>query len=98
MKMNLWKICAGVFCASLVIATSADARIKEGKNGVFTERVYTSAFQADITYEVDSEARLCFATLSGSGSLLIPCENLARRSGWREIITWIKDSPVEPAQ
>lgn len=83
---------------TLGIATTADARVKEGKNGIYTEKVSTSMGQADMFYQLDSTARLCFAGLIGWNMAAIPCENLARRPGWAEIITWVEIESMPPAK
>jgi hypothetical protein len=51
-----------------------------------------------VTYQVDTVSQICFVlwynrskpTLEIGGIATIPCANLAKRSEWKSIITWVK--------
>lgn len=52
---------------------------------------------AEMYYQVDTVAQLCFAALYMEDALAqqpIPCASLARRPEWRQVITWITPDPA----
>ncbi len=81
--------------AALSTAGVASADIKQFKNGFYQQLVSgTAGFgrgRIDVVYTVDTKTRTCFAQLGTAHATLsvISCENLARRKGWSEILTWV---------
>ena len=72
---------------SLILANVAQANIKEKQDGLYQE----SVGDRGVTYKVDTLTQLCFASWF-QGYSVIPCENLAKRPGWADILTWVKPS------
>ena len=81
----------------LLHPVGARAEVEGGKNGIYYEAIKGSG-GASLVYRVDTVARLCFAGFATNTQVpvVVPCENLFRRPGWQEIITWVKSSPEEP--
>jgi hypothetical protein len=81
------KIMFTIFALMLSTAATANPKVKEYKDGIFTSQVGV------INYVVDANTELCFAvetgTSYGSGLTSIPCENLAKRPEWKPYITWV---------
>ncbi len=70
-------------------------------NGLYSMKVPSSKWTSSLYYAVDTQTQLCFAstTLNTTEArertlILVPCENLARRPGWEDIITWIDPAPA----
>lgn len=82
-------IAAAVSSALMLLSSSASAGIDGGKNGIYFEVV--KAGGANVIYRADTVARLCFAGFMTNTQVpvRIPCENLARRPGWSEVLTWV---------
>jgi len=84
-------IIQAILVSSLLLASSAHAvKVKEGKDNMYWAS-YDSFSNSTVKYIVDTSSRLCYALhLSGaSGFTLIPCEALAKREEWKEIISWV---------
>ena len=80
------------FAAVIVIATSftvfAEDKlpvVKELRHGFYVSSVDLDG-RIVKQYIVDTRAQLCFLSKE-----LIPCENLAKRKEWREIIHWVNE-------
>jgi len=85
-------ICFVLLAVTLVLPSTASAKIKGGKNGMYLEVISIGFGKGDTIFRVDTVARICLVGVMTNTQVPvpIPCENLARRPGWAEIITWAK--------
>lgn len=63
--------------------------------------IYSTSANSQLNYHVDSKTQLCFATseqTKQAALVQIDCSSLAKRSEWKDIITWLnKPTPNEQA-
>lgn len=81
--------------ASLMMASAASAGITHDENGIYREWVSArSSGKPDhsIVYLADTKTRLCFAKPGGDSWVHIPCDSLAQRKGWGEVLGWVLSS------
>jgi hypothetical protein len=69
-----------------VHAGDSGPRVLPMENGLYIQNFRM------LSYFVDTQAQLCFVRGIGDafGYAPIPCENLALRTEWQPILTWIK--------
>ena len=61
-----------------------------------SDGIYTTSKISQLSYHVDSKTQLCFASSDHAKHptlLQIDCTNLAKRSEWKDVITWL-DKPM----
>ncbi len=87
----------GALAAALLPAagTYADEpEVKKMKNGIYAQEVRSRRAHFGMKYVVDTKTQLCFAESPDQMLTLVPCEAVARRPGWEDVITWIDPAPA----
>lgn len=75
-----------------VTASTHAANVEVGDDGMYWKK-YDSSRISSVMYQVDTKAQICMAIYinSGTGGITeIPCNSLARRDEWKEIIDWVQ--------
>ena len=93
--MSRYVALATTACSALIfLSGSASAGVDGGKNGLYFEHVKGGFSGATFVYRADTVTRLCFAGIMSPSEVpvRIPCERLARRPGWSEVLTWVTPS------
>jgi hypothetical protein len=67
------------------VAQAADTPTKQRDTGFYFQR-----FDGIGSYLVDTIAQTCLFRVAESGLTTISCSDLAKRSEWKPIITWVK--------
>jgi hypothetical protein len=65
-----------------------------------SDGIYSTSKTNQLNYHVDSKTQLCFATseqAKEAALVQIDCSSLAKRSEWKDIITWL-DKPIPNEQ
>ncbi len=88
-------LCATLVAAVLLQPTVVHAKVEGGKNGMYVEVISNGFGKGSTIYRVDTVARICLVGVMTKTQVAVPIprENLARRPGWAEIITWVEPLP-----
>jgi len=75
----------------------ADSEVEDLGNG-FLQLNAKGNRHVNLWYAVDTTTRVCFVTPSNfkvaDSFTVVPCESVARRPEWKDIITWIDPEPA----